>query len=341
MTGSNFVFRHHEFVGSLSFNPQRLSSDCFFSVIVPTRTLDDRLFRSLYALEIAQSELNTMELILVLDLGSEYNLKLAEYQARLIEKNFPLLSGQILLLTRKPEFESSFLAASARNAGASFARGQCLLFLDHDVRINRDLLDEFRMKSAPKRVLNSSRLEKKWSSKREARYWLSAYESHGNIFEQPQGWKYFCSHSLCIQHEDWRTSGGFQSDFLNYGHEDTELGYRLAKSGFHFSFTKSKTYHDSPPHNPKLRRNEMLKSASVFRRLHPEQDVVEFLSYLEVDSIWKLVRRQWTKRSVYFYYFFYRPLWESWAFFTRKCIGRTPRFGLLKNSDYWSRGPRT
>lgn len=153
-----------------------------------------------------------------------------------------------------------FRAARTRNIGLSKARGKLIVFLDSDVIVPPNYLEEhlnahqkyyelvvnsfvYRMKEyveddlglVPKDFIEKHKENLKDDIK---------YEF--NIFDREpieEGY-YLDSNSLSIKAEHI-LSEGFDANFVGWGHEDTELGYRFYQKGFKFLFIKNncESYH--------------------------------------------------------------------------------------------------
>ncbi len=60
-------------------------------------------------------------------------------------------------------------------------------------------------------------------------------------------WLYFLTGNASVRRDDLLAIGGFDEDFTGYGHEDLELGYRLAKAGVELRYDASAlNYHWHP-----------------------------------------------------------------------------------------------
>ncbi len=153
-----------------------------------------------------------------------------------------------------------FRAARTRNMGLSKARGKLIVFLDSDVIVPPNYLEEhlkahnkyyevivnsfvYRMKEYNQEdlgILPEEFIKKhKNNLKDDIKYEF-------NIFDREpieEGY-YLDSNSLSIKSEHIMNVG-FDSNFVGWGHEDTELGYRFYQKGFKFLFIKNncESYH--------------------------------------------------------------------------------------------------
>lgn len=173
-------------------------------------------------------------------------------------------------------------AATARNHGASIARGEILLFLDDDMEAHPRLLEEHARShregadavlghlplhpDAPKNFL--SRSIESWAAERIER--LSVPGAEPDPLELLTG-------QLSISRETFFAVGGFDTAFTDggtFGNEDTEFGYRLFLRGCKVVFNPlaiSWQYYAVTPRDY-LRRSFQVGHADVmFARRHPEQ----------------------------------------------------------------------
>jgi glycosyltransferase involved in cell wall biosynthesis len=133
--------------------------------------------------------------------------------------------------------------ASARNRGATFATGEYLLFLDDDCIGVPDLLSEhykFHMEfSDPLAVLGYTT----WHDEVEVTpfmYWLehggSQFEyhkmAHGDTISE------LYTSNASVPADVFDEVGGFDTDFPYAAHEDTDLMYKLQKSGVTIRYNK-------------------------------------------------------------------------------------------------------
>ncbi|PKL76466.1 MAG: hypothetical protein CVV27_10125 [Candidatus Melainabacteria bacterium HGW-Melainabacteria-1] len=157
-----------------------------------------------------------------------------------------------------------FRAAEARNLGIQLARAKLLVFLDSDLVVPPSFLSAHARAHADqgkqKVVVNSFvwRMTSDDSDeiglppaayipkhqallKPDSRMRFQLFEREGPIDET-----YFLdSNALSIKREDLARIGGFDADFVGWGHEDTELGYRLGNHGFQLRLIRegAESYH--------------------------------------------------------------------------------------------------
>lgn len=161
-----------------------------------------------------------------------------------------------------------FRAARARNIGLSRARGNLIVFLDSDIvtpstyleehlkvhaKYDRILVDSFvyRMKHYDETDLG---LEPEEYIKKHQDILNDDIKYEFNVFDRgyPIEEGYFLdSNSLSIKRKHI-IEEGFDANFVGWGHEDTELGYRFSSKNFGFIFIKEhcESYHIYHPISP-------------------------------------------------------------------------------------------
>jgi glycosyltransferase involved in cell wall biosynthesis/GT2 family glycosyltransferase len=134
-------------------------------------------------------------------------------------------------------------AASARNIGASVARGDFLIFLDDDVRATPELISSHMAmhERRPGIVVVGKILPLDGTGMLNKIMLSYNYEHlrHGDIMDYNGA-----TGNLSVAKEDFAMAGGFDERFVRF--EDTELGFRLkAKALLTFIFSeKALAYHD-------------------------------------------------------------------------------------------------
>lgn len=186
-----------------------------------------------------------------------------------------------------------FRAGIARNYGAQLAKAPDLVFLDMDLRpalsfLRAPIRDEILI------GLRQCVDEVDQQKLPQDNYWADFNQNADLRLAEPQAWKYVCSHSLKLKTATFRQCGGFAWSFQDYGHEDTEWAYRMAKAGLAF-----RAHHEIGLHlvsRGKIfadRENSMRKTAEIFLNLHPTFEVETFVRYLWNPS---LRIKNWVKR---------------------------------------------
>lgn len=138
----------------------------------------------------------------------------------------------------------------ARNRGVREARGDLVLFTDADIIAEPDLLERHvafygehpgcAVVGCEIQVDSLEEYEDVRSGKRERR--TLHKDSKERLF-----WLYFLTGNALVPREKLLEVGIFDENFIGYGHEDLELGYRLEKNGVPILYNpKAVNYHWHP-----------------------------------------------------------------------------------------------
>ena len=141
--------------------------------------------------------------------------------------------------------------AAARNAGIAAARAPLVLFTDADIIASRDLLaqhDETHSAARERIAVVGCELQvKSLDEYRLQRDQPSARRPLHPNTRRSLSWLYFLTGNASVRRDDLLAVGGFDEDFTGYGHEDLELGYRLAKAGVELRYNPNAiNYHWHP-----------------------------------------------------------------------------------------------
>ncbi len=155
--------------------------------------------------------------------------------------------------------EKLFRAGASRNWGATAAKAKNLFFLDSDMLVPTNIIGEvlkslehsdviqFVRKHIPfhlssettsyKELFNSSELYIE-----ESNYWKNLFECKA-WSDLLDFWKYTCTYALALKTETFFAVGRIRRNYIQYGFEDTDLGYRLFKSQYEFQLNTSPLLH--------------------------------------------------------------------------------------------------
>lgn len=225
------------------------------SVMIPTYNRADNLKNALQSL--TQQTYPAFEVI-VCDDGSDDNTHAVA-----------LAFKEQLNLRYRYQENAGFRAATARNMGLKIARGKLLLFLDSDVVVPPGFLQaHWQAHQQHPQVLVNSYVYRMLEAcptdlgappddyipkhldilKGDSRDRYQLFERESPVEET-----YFLdSNALSVMRTDIDHMGGFDDEFVGWGHEDTELGYRAAKIGLKLLLIKEACtayhqYHDVSP----------------------------------------------------------------------------------------------
>ena len=128
----------------------------------------------------------------------------------------------------------------ARNFGARHAEGDVLMFVDSDIVIPPDAVEQVRAEFRKDPELTA--LFGSYDVDAGAQNFLSRYKnlSHHYYHQQsPESASSFWAGCGAIRRDDFRKVGGFSPDYERPSIEDIELGYRLKASGARIKLVKS------------------------------------------------------------------------------------------------------
>lgn len=201
--------------------------------------------------------------------------------------------------------QGGYSAGIARNIGVKNSVGEVLLFLDTDILIPHDYLQDMLRLIEGHDLIQGRRLElseadsasgqsygqlatKAKTALEDEFYWGEFYSIAGSWAKLRNRWHYVCSHSLCVRRSDFMAAGWFKKTFCFYGFEDNELGYRMSQAGktrFHLHEKPVFHLHQSRDlseyRNSHLQKTKILRrSAAVFYRNTLDENVYEFCEWL-------------------------------------------------------------
>jgi glycosyltransferase involved in cell wall biosynthesis len=226
-------------------------------IVIPTRNRVTKLERTLQSLLAQTTPLQDFEVVVV-DNGSSDNTPelLRQYGGR--------FANWKCLKQTKPG------AAAARNCGIESCKSQILLFLDDDVIAEPDLVQQHlngHLRHPGAAVLGYVR--NGWSENDSAFRWILSHKELIHSFQFPDPLSvpfqhlYTCNAS--VPREALLKAGLFDERFVGAAFEDTDLGYRLKRSGCPLVFNA----HATVTHNPVLSLKTFTqKRSDAGRALH-------------------------------------------------------------------------
>lgn len=266
------------------------------SLIIPSYNNSKYLRKTLKNLFNLNYSKNKFEII-ILDDGSndgtyeETLLFLKEYKLDFNFKYFYLPRFQ-----RRIMGDARYRAGISRNFGSSIANGEYIFFLDSDIivspdyisdninylksydvvqSVRRDLTNESSTKSL---LYNNINPHNDISDRDE--YWIEFHSIKQDWDTITDKWKYLCTHSLCLHRSTLEYFGNFEKNFIFYGFEDTDLGYKLAKNQFKFFLNRKPVYHlyhqnirSEFFNSSYLRKVLLTRTAQIFYLIHLDENI--------------------------------------------------------------------
>ena len=198
--------------------------------------------------------------------------------------------------------------AAARNRAAQKARAPLLLVTDADMIADSKLLEAHvlahQSSSTPccfeGLAWNLERLEWPVGDQTLTPQVASHPKDRGRL-----GWYYFLTGNLSCPKDLFEEQGGFDEEFVGYGWEDLELGYRLHQKNVPLYYLRSAVnyhYHLISKEDDVKRSRKKGESAAIFYRKHPE---LKWFLGMNPLSLWLHCRVKEEGR-------FYRRLEKKW-----------------------------
>ncbi|MFN7728060.1 MAG: glycosyltransferase family 2 protein [Bdellovibrio sp.] len=228
------------------------------SVIIPTRNNSLFLVNTIQHLFSQTLSFAAYEVIVVDDGGHDHT---RDKLKALLGPIHSQIQFKYLYRHRLLENEQNFNAGLCRNAGLKIARGEWVLFLDSDMLVEKNFLEDLMTQTLHADMIQCPRLhirpEKSTQNVRpedlpsedlyieEPSYWTPFFDS-ADWNKIPHHWRYTCTYCLAVRKSAIDQLGHFRPIFRSYGFEDTDLGYRFAKAKMRFLLWKEQTYHLTP-----------------------------------------------------------------------------------------------
>lgn len=257
-----------------------------FSIIIPTYNSKYFLLnvlKHLYNLDFAKERYE----ILVIDDGSTDGSQ--SYITSHFERHGLGINLKYFYFERPQKRQlgdSYFRAGLSRNIGANQAEGRYLTFLDSDIlcppnfltQLEKDLQKadivqnvRFHIKpEASNEHISFEQMSKAETYIEDSKYWGPFFDTnhwHGLA----AFWKYTCTYCLSVKKDQFLKLGRFRRNFVSYGFEDTDLGYRFYQAGQRFHLSKNYTLHLTPQrteseykHSKTVRHQLLSKTAKKF-----------------------------------------------------------------------------
>jgi glycosyltransferase involved in cell wall biosynthesis len=196
------------------------------SVVIPTYNRLDTLHHVLPTLLAQDLAAERYELLIC---DSNSNDGTAEYMARMQEAHPSV--------RRLADAYSG--RAAARNAGIRAANGAIVLFNDADILASPTLLSTHLRRHRERAGIAVVGLEVQVKDLAEYAYKRDHPHARGHLHPPSRkrlSWLYFLTGNASVRRTDLLRAGCFDESFTGYGHEDLELGYRLARLGIEICY---------------------------------------------------------------------------------------------------------
>jgi glycosyltransferase involved in cell wall biosynthesis len=286
------------------FETEVLEKQILVSVVIPSYNNKEYLSNTVRHLLRQDLARKNFEIIVVDDGSTDQTLD--HLKKELLSKEAGEINFKFVYFPRlvsRSMGDARFRAGVARNLGVKQAEGEYLLFLDSDILVPPNYLQDILEKHKEFDVIQGSRYEliPKVSSPKtniheiqcardtyavDDGYWIRFMQTQ-NWNQLEHGWKYVCTHSLSLKRSLFHKIGWIRKTFTFYGYEDSDLGFRLWTSGYTFHLNKTKVYHlfhqtaRSEFYNSHYRKMQLLRnSARIFYHNTLDSEAFEHCRYL-------------------------------------------------------------
>lgn len=233
------------------------------SVIIPTHKRNEILAKALQSLAMQTLPKNEFEVIVVDD-----NI---DYET---QETINLFNDKIRVNYYSCEAPG---AGAKRNFGVLKSKADIILFLDDDMIASPNLLYEhfsFYNEGADG-VLGRIEEDENVNLNYFTKYLIDndLQNTYKNINKDNVSFEYFYTGNISLKKDIFNTLGGFDLKFKQYGFEDSELGYRLNKSGYVIKYNENALGYHHFLRNFEdylARKRDMGRSAAYFAKLYPE-----------------------------------------------------------------------
>lgn len=253
-----------------------------FSVVIPTFNSKHYLLNVLRHFA-RQNYPEDMFEIIVIDDGSSDGSQ--SYIQSYFERNHEIKNLKYIYWSRpqvRTRGDSYFRAGLSRNLGVYHASGELISFIDSDMLVPKSFLTQVERELASYDVVQNVRyhVRPELSTEHlqfeqvrfgtdtfieEEDYWgkFFAMDDWGSLEAH---WKYTCTYSLSMRKELFQSIGRFRRNFVSYGFEDTDLGFRLAKAGKTFHLSKTVVLHLTPEKSQSEYRHSQIQRHILLSR---------------------------------------------------------------------------
>lgn len=160
--------------------------------------------------------------------------------------------------------------AAARNASASAAHGDLLVFLDVDCLVDDRTLLLLLADCAPGRLamVDPRYLPPTWEPGDDVHPVALPNPARSGVHPGASlQWHMFWSLGFAITADDFRRVGGFDESYSGYGGEDTDFAFRCRDAGMELWFSRARVFHQAHAvHRPPLQHlDSIVRNAHAFR----------------------------------------------------------------------------
>jgi glycosyltransferase involved in cell wall biosynthesis len=303
------------------------------SVVVPTINRAKFIRKILRALGQQNLSSDQFEIIVVDDGGVDDT---SEEVARFVDQ-FPRHFIRYFYINRKASSFSMYnsnRAGPIRNFGAKMARGDILLFLDSDILVPNSYISRIILEHdnyevvLPRRVylnqVTSNSEDFDISNFNESHTMKVNWQSHLEKFHNAESWllldnpwKYFMTYCLSVRREIFFQTGGFRTNYISYGYEDLDWGFRavnVIKKLKHLSkLDVYHLYHFDRGSEYTLAEDFRFFQLAMTSRVFVAQNVPH-----EAEYLIEMSKLKSTRQKIYFYIYMF--VWKGCAIGRAKIV---------------------
>jgi len=251
------------------------------SIVIPTRNRATKLERTLQSLIAQTIPLQDFEVVVVDNNSSDETPE----SLRRFGRRFPNWQS---LEQSKPG------AAATRNSGIATCQGKIVLFLDDDVIAEPDLVHQ-HLKSHHSHPGSAvlGRVRNGWNENESAFHWVVSHKELLHSFRFPDSsnvpFQHLYTCNVSIPRDALLETGVFDERFAGAAFEDTDLGYRLTRSGCKLIFNSDAAVLHEPLLSLKLFGKKRFDAGrSLYQLLSKHPELQETL----LPSTWRRILRR-------------------------------------------------
>lgn len=298
------------------FQTQSQNPAICYSVIIPTYNNQNHLrvvLRHLYQQSIG---LDQFEVIVVDDGSSDQTQEKVQTWLSTLPTPFNFKYVFSPRTRERKMGDGQYRAGISRHLGVKNAVGDIFCFLDSDIVVPKSYLSDVGQclqtfdgiqakrinlsQAASHLQMNIDQLQSDQDLIPDEPYWQEFLQEKA-WHQRPYNWKYVCTHSFSVKKSTYWDIGGLKRNYIFYGFEDTDLGYRLVKNGYRLHLLDREVYHlyhedqRSEFANLHYLRHQLLtRTAQIFYRHHLDPDIFENLrGFMKSQAPWAVRAKHW------------------------------------------------